>query len=380
MRSIVAALAVVGVLVVQVQAQETSSATQMSAAAQSFLATLTDDQRALAATSTLDEDATRDAWSNLPAAMVSRDGIRIADLTDKQRVALHALLAASLSAQGYIKAAQIMWVDDVLHETGAGLIAGARAQLGDAAAESFVQIVESWSTLNYWVKIYGDPMTRRWAWGLNGHHLAISFTVVDGRLAFTPMFLGAEPEIVEAGRHAGWRVLPQEAQRGLELMQSLTARQRAAALLSPTVDSTAFIGASRKGMEGELRGLRADALTSDQEKLLWALVEEYVRNVDHDVAEAVLARIRADGLGNLRFSWMGPHESARDRYHYRVHGPSILIDYMREPGVGTPVGNHIHTIVRDPRNDYGEDWLERHYTESHAVGDGPPPSREPAAQ
>ena len=26
--------------------------------------------------------------------------------------------------------------------------------------------------------------------------------------------------------------------------------------------------------------------------------------------------------------------------------------------------DHIHTIVRDPANDYGEDWLGMNYTES----------------
>jgi hypothetical protein len=31
---------------------------------------------------------------------------------------------------------------------------------------------------------------------------------------------------------------------------------------------------------------------------------------------------------------------------------------------GTP-SSRVHAIVRDPRNDYGEDWLERHHVGSH---------------
>lgn len=27
--------------------------------------------------------------------------------------------------------------------------------------------------------------------------------------------------------------------------------------------------------------------------------------------------------------------------------------------------NHIHAIIRDPLNDYGEDWLGLHYAENH---------------
>ena len=47
---------------------------------------------------------------------------------------------------------------------------------------------------------------------------------------------------------------------------------------------------------------------------------------------------------------------------------AILIEYIRERGVGGDQGaaNHIHSIVRDPSNDYGEDWLELHYQEHHS--------------
>jgi len=62
---------------------------------------------------------------------------------------------------------------------------------------------------------------------------------------------------------------------------------------------------------------------------------------------------------------MGPTDQFDARYYYRIHGPSILIEYAREKEVGGAegAGNHIHTIVRDPSNDYGEDWLGRHYEE-----------------
>ncbi len=42
-----------------------------------------------------------------------------------------------------------------------------------------------------------------------------------------------------------------------------------------------------------------------------------------------------------------------------MHGPRILIEYNRQDA------NHDHMIVRDPANDYGEDWLGRHYKEHH---------------
>jgi len=49
----------------------------------------------------------------------------------------------------------------------------------------------------------------------------------------------------------------------------------------------------------------------------------------------------------------------RSPFYYRIHGPRLIIEFaVQEP-------NHVHTIMRDPQNDYGTDWLGRHY-EEHA--------------
>ena len=76
------------------------------------------------------------------------------------------------------------------------------------------------------------------------------------------------------------------------------------------------------------------------------------------------AAIAADGPDKLHFAWWGPTDDPKARYMFRVEGPSIIIDYVRE---GSPGGgfNHVHSIARDPRNDYGALWLEQHYKEAH---------------
>ena len=107
-----------------------------------------------------------------------------------------------------------------------------------------------------------------------------------------------------------------------------------------------------------------------QQTLLKFLIRECVANAVHDVAEVQMRKIKERGMENLNFSWIGPTDEISKRYYYRVHGPAILIEYIRERGVGGDQGaaNHIHTIVRDPRNDYGEDWLELYYQEHHNQG------------
>ena len=104
-------------------------------------------------------------------------------------------------------------------------------------------------------------------------------------------------------------------------------------------------------------------MSAPQRKLLWVLVEEYVNNADFDVAEQQLAKIKKDGKDSLFFMWMGPSDGS-EKVFYRVHGPSILIDFV-DQRTGFDWNTHPHIIVRDPSNDYGQDWLQRHISEAH---------------
>src|SRR5579859_1979629 len=71
-------------------------AADVTAAANKFLATLDDGQRAKAVYR-FDDEAQRKRWSNLPTSMVKRGGLRMGDLTKQQRDTIQALLNAALS-------------------------------------------------------------------------------------------------------------------------------------------------------------------------------------------------------------------------------------------------------------------------------------------
>jgi hypothetical protein len=90
------------------------SASHMTAAAKALIATLDTDQRESTVLPLLVDERT--TWSNLPIIMVSPKGILVGDMNDDQRLALHDLLRASMSSQGYGKAAGIMRLDDLLYE------------------------------------------------------------------------------------------------------------------------------------------------------------------------------------------------------------------------------------------------------------------------
>jgi len=334
-------------------ADSTASADQMAKAATAFVATLDDKQRDFALFS-LDADE-RAAWSNLPIIMFEPNGLLIGDMNDEQRKATHTLLRASMSSQGYAKVAGVMWLDDVLGEIEQISI----DDESEAASDPFRKaMADSRSSGNYAVALFGDPGDGDWGWKIAGHHLAVNFTVSGNRVGFTPIFLGSNPMSIESGRYSGRMVLSHEGQRGIDLMQSLGKSQQQTAIIHAEVARDIFEGPGRRASLAKFEGLKADQLSDRQTHLLRLLVHEYLGNVDYDAAAAQLELIQDAGWGELWFSWRGPVDVA-GKFYYRVHGPRLLIEYTRQNE------NHDHSIMRDPVNDYGEDWLEKHYEENH---------------
>ncbi|MBM3729128.1 MAG: DUF3500 domain-containing protein [Acidobacteria bacterium] len=298
------------------------------------------------------EDAERKDWSNLPDGMYPRKGLSLGQMNDGGRSAAHQLLRASLSSQGYLKAAAIIRRDDYLLRT-AGPAIGGRP------------ITEFFGAGHYYLGLFGDPGPEaRWGWQFDGHHLALNFTVVKGVVTGTPALWGAEPDQIPTGDEAGWRVFGAEREKGFAVMNSLNEKQKAKALLSATLPAGIFTGPKRDKALQRIEGLSTVLMTAAQKKLLWELIDEYLNNQAVPIAEAHRQKILKDRFENVHFAWMGSIEANQPVY-FRVHGPSILIEYdnagrgrdQRDP-------NHIHSIYRDPSNDYGEDLLKRHYQSS----------------
>lgn len=338
---------------------EADRAAVMGAAASALLATLSPDQRT-AAVRPLDDAAARTSWHFLPLGQAPRQGLEVASLDATQRKALHRLLSVALSSQGYLKTTDIMWLDDVLRqlETEA-LTTAAPGRITDLRR----QILPQRRSDAYVLLMLGDPASPRWGFILSGHHMALNLSVVDGSIAFMPAFLGASPQEVPSGPQAGRLSLQHEMDRAAALIASLSPAQRLAALQSPTVPPTLLFARKPPTAEDLANGVAVATLDSHQRDLAMALVREYVGNAADEPAGRKLAEIAADKA--IRFSWWGPIDDLRQRFMYRLAGPSILIEFVREPMLDGGPANHVHAIVRDPANDYGSDWLGRHYVEDH---------------
>jgi len=164
-----------------------NSSTVMTQAAQHFLASLTPEQRTQA-TFAFQEDE-RLNWHYIPK---ERKGLPLLEMTMPQKALAHALLSAGLSQQGYIKAVTIMSLDDIL-----------RIMENDDGNRRNPE--------KYYFTVFGEPSdTGTWGFRVEGHHLSQNFTVVNGKVADTPSFFGANPAEVREGPRKGLRTLAAE--------------------------------------------------------------------------------------------------------------------------------------------------------------------------
>ena len=295
------------------------------------------------------DDPERRAWSNLPATMFPRKGVSFGELSDEQRILAHGLLQTPLSSQGYLKVAGIMRIDEILKAMSP--MRGGRSMFG----QDF-----------YWLGLFGDVDSGPWGFQLDGHHLALNLTVVGDEVSVTPMFKGSDPAEVLTGLDAGWYPLQAEDRRGRALWESLDEAQRALALLPGATPADVVAGPTRTDpiADLEIRGLPYSAMSARQQALLLRLLDEWIGDLDPELAATQSTRLREAGLDRLHFAWSGIEEGKP--YYYRLHGPTLLIEFDNTPPPGRLGGavNHIHTVWRDPARDYGEDLLARHYRES----------------
>ena len=341
------------VILLHGSAQADAVTDQCAIAGAAYLAALDDDQREKAAHPF--EIPERRDWAYVTGSKTRKQGLAIGDMTDHQRVLMHRLIRCGLSTQGYQKSAGIMHMDDLVRENIATIITSGEIEIGKEY---------------YWLAIFGDPKTEEpWGWQLEGHHLGLNFTSIDGSLAVTPAFMGADPAEVQSGPLAGWRLLGGEEERAYALIASLTDSQRRQAVIGDEIPRGLFTLPGRADALNKFSGLSVASMSGPQRQLLWLLIDEYVQNMEPSIADHMIGDLLQDGWDHLYFAWMGSTAYGGVMY-YRIHGPSILIEFdhastVLNPKLG-PNSNHIHTIMRVPGRDFGEDLLQQHYLNSPA--------------
>jgi hypothetical protein len=316
--------------------------TGMSATANKFLETLSAKQKAQAQFSFDQQE--RYNWHYVPK---SRKGISLGELNELQKSAAFNLLHTALSDTGYDKTVAIIQLEAVLREV------EGRPSNDDYRDPG-----------KYYFSVFGNPGTESiWGWRLEGHHVSFNFSAKDNKLVSgTPGFLGANPAIVLSGPEKGKQILKDETELGFALLNALDAQQLEKAIISSEAPGEIITGASRKAMISDTRGILFSELNDAQQKIFLQLLSIYIHRYTTSFAMNMMHEIEDAGLNNLRFAWAGAKQQGPGNPHYyRILGPTIIIEYDNTQNNA----NHVHTVLRDLKNDFGGDELLEHYKRGH---------------
>ena len=151
------------------------------------------------------------------------------------------------------------------------------------------------------------------------------------------------------------RPLGGEVDKSFELVNSLDESQRKKAILGVQMRDL-VLGPGRDGQMIQPEGIKGSDLTDKQREMLLGLASEWTGIMMEPSATAKMDEMKKN-IAETWFAWSGPTEKGSAAY-FRIQGPTVFIEYAPQRLGGDPT-NHIHTIYRDPTNDYGAKWWKQ---------------------
>lgn len=346
-------------------------AQRMGEAATNFLAALSPDQRAKTQFALSDEER-RTFWHYTP---IVRDGLPMTEMDRPQQQLAQQLIASGLSEGAFGIASVVMGLETTLD-----------------MREAWQRPLPGRDSRRFYVRVFGTPGDQEpWGWSFEGHHISLNYTIINGQIITpTPTFFGANPADSPLGHSGMLRPLATIEDMARDLMHTLDDGQRAQTIIARAAPPDIVLTNRAYVVEGELlasaaeaqqwqqhdhvhddemarlrysatpQGIANGALKSDQQELLLALVGEYIHRLPDELAELEMKKLQSSGGSPLHFAWAGSLERGQGHY-YRIQGGHLLIEYDNTQNDA----NHIHSVWRDPRNDFGKDLLAEHYAHSH---------------
>lgn len=280
---------------------------------------------------------------------LARKGPTFNDFNTKQKEAATNLLKASLSQEGFRKASEIMALENIL-----AVLEKNKNKMPDGTSMR--------DALNYHFSIFGKPEKGEfWGWRFEGHHVSLNFVASeDTILSATPSFMGSNPGIVPSGKSQGKQVLKKETEIGFELLNSLSKEQLTQTVFSNEAPYEIFTKNNRTVSNLEPNGILFSDLSQEQKGIFLKLLNLYLNNYEAEFSKSLKAKIKDADIDQLSFAWAGSLKPGQGHY-YHIQGPTILIEYDNTQNNA----NHVHTVVRDLTNDFGQDILKQHYDHSH---------------
>ena len=348
-----------------------TATSRIVSSANRFLATL-DAQKRQGVLYSFDDEKQRATWSNLPTSFVPRGGMSLKDMNPAQRAAAMDLVSAALSPRGFEKVQQIMEGDEVLklndnnrrgpgnngNRPPAGPPPGApNGPPGNGGNRPPFGGPPNGGTIFgkdlYYISILGKPSEKDpWMLQFGGHHLALNITIAGERGVLTPTLTGAQPALFTSNGKTV-RPLGRESDKALALLNALDENQKKQAILSYKL-ADLVLGPGQDGKTIQPEGLKASAMNEKQRAMLLDVISEWAGIIHESAASARMAELKAD-INDTWLAWSGPTTADSGKNitaYYRIQGPHLVIEYAPQTLGGDP-SLHVHTMYRDPTNDYG---------------------------
>ena len=311
-----------------------------AAAAEEFLATLSEEQKEKVLYDYNDDTKTT-SWSNFPVTFVERSGLKLGDLNQEQQKAALKVLKALLNDDAYAKVTGIMEGDQYLYDK-----AGA-TDLGNT---------------QYNIAFFGNPSnTSAWAVQFGGHHVGINATFDNGAITFAPTHLGTQPTTYVDDNGQTKSALGGMYETAFAFYNSLTEEQKSKLYQGEEVKNlTCAPGDACDYPTGT--GIKGSDLTDEQKQLLLKVIANWVDLADSETTQKELDAISAT-LDETYINWSGAttYDTSQGKgIYFQISGPKAYIELSSQDnsagaeinGVSTSGWGHIHTIYRDPTNDY----------------------------
>ena len=228
-------------------------------------------------------------------------------------------------------------------------------------------IISYYDPKNYTFTFFGEPKLKvKWGFRLEGHHLSANMTMIGNQLVgSTPFFLGANPSNVSVGPNKNHKLLAEEESVARKLIKTINSDQRQKVIFSSEPPWDIILGRKISAAK-KLKplGIKASDLDQKQRQILRELIHVYLINFHADIRakferENQMVRTK-ENWKTCFFAWAGGVDSGKPHY-YRIQLPYVIIEYDNTQDNA----QHIHTVIRDVRNDFGQFILKNHYSRVH---------------
>lgn len=276
-------------------------------------------------------------WSNLPAALSPRIGIKLGSLSSTQlatfRDLMVAVFALSTADEGYDEMLGNLVADDYLATIGGGSDYGAG---------------------NFYLSFLGTPSTTGlWEILFTGHHYTQPYIVNAGQVTgVTPAFRGVEPAAALSANNRTYQPFEQERQVFASMLTGLSTTEQTTAKLSATFTDL-VLGPGKDGQFPATKaGLPVNTLSAAKQALVLNAIRLYVNDLDETTASTMLTKYTSE-LANTYIAYSGTTAVSSQNDYVRIDGPSVWIEFSYQGGIIVKGAPHPHSVWRDHTGDYG---------------------------